>query len=637
MNELNEFNTGNSHEMNPLGGIPLGVGQNGQINTVEENETMKGDFIYSDRIVFTPEIVSQFNLPKSLSNKTAAEASKIINNKFEGRNDKITTSTKKSMLDKVAQAQETIKQAKAQEIAAAQQMNSTEVPDMMGGQIPAGMEEFIPQEQMALGGFKDSQFGAGLQEGATNEQMMGSIGAGINTLTAGLNLGQTAFGKTGIDKSGATDVDPGSIKPGMSGVQGALAGAATGSMFGPLGTGIGGAIGLGAGLIGGLKAKKDALRAHQNFEIGQSNNKISNFAMGGNMYAGGGPLKPWQQPYFTMYDDPNYSSGFGRKEFVGAPYATELPEDQRVNVNYTPVKSFYKESFNQMQKPQLSNNIGFESKLNYNEPVSEPTVRTFGPQGGHSNYAELKNVKDKVGEQLNKAGEFIKDNKGVLRYAPVAMNAFQLHKLNKEGYDTVNPIINNTRYNPQYMDERALTNQINAESNYTGNALANASNGSLGALSNSILASQLNKTRALSDAYSKVADVNRNENKAGQQFNLSVDEANIGRRIAAEDKTAMNKGAFKTEQSKLRGQIGTDLGEIGKEETYKEMAKKLYGYDFNGKYYVAPDGTKKTTQEMADMIDNDRDAKNNKTTFRTNKFNPMNFEDGIVFKSKYTK
>ena len=40
---------------------------------------------------------------------------------------------------------------------------------------------------------------------------------------------------------------------------------------------------------------------------------------------------------------------------------------------------------------------------------------------------------------------------------------------------------------------------------------------------------------------------------------------------------------------------------------------------------------------MADMIDNDRDARNNKTTFKTNKFNPMNFEDGIVFKSKYTK
>ena len=200
----------------------------------------------------------------------------------------------------------------------------------------------------------------------------------------------------------------------------------------------------------------------------------------------------------------------------------------------------------------------------------------------------------------------------MLRYAPVAMNAFQLAKLNKEGYDKVNPIINNTRYNPQYMDEKALTNQINAESNYAGNALANASNGSIGALRNNILASQLNKTRGLSDAYSKIADVNRNENKTGQQFNLSVDEANIGRRIGAEDKTAMNKGAFKTEQSKLRGQIGTDLGEIGKEETYKDMAKKLYGYDFNGKYYVAPDGTKKTKQEVADMIDNDRYASQQK-------------------------
>jgi hypothetical protein len=339
-----------------------------------------------------------------------------------------------------------------------------------------------------------------------------------------------------------------------------------------------------------------------NYELNNYLSANKNFAMGGNMYAGGGELKPWQLPSSKMTDDPNFNGGFGFKNMTGVPYATELPLDQQINVKstYNP-NSFYKQSFNQMGRPQISNDLGYTSKLNYNDPdtvnlspeqlqenngYSNPVVnaRTFGPQGGHSTQAEIKNVTDKVGTSLNKAGQFIKDNKGALRYAPVAMNAFQLHKLNKEGYDTVNPMINNTRYDPQYMDEKALTNQINAESNYAGNALANASNGSMGALSNSILASQLNKTRGLSDAYSKVADVNRNE----------------------------NKGAFKTEQSKLRGQIGTDLGEIGKEETYKDMAKKLYGYDFNGKYYIAPDGTKMTTQEMANKIDEDRNTQQNK-------------------------
>jgi hypothetical protein len=757
-NMLNEFNEGGTHDQNPLGGIPQGMGQNGMMNTVEEGETKKGDFVYSDRIVFTPEIVEQFNLPKSLTGKTSAEASKIINRKFDGRNDKITNSTKKSMLDKVAEAQETIKQMQAEEINQAMQMNSQEVPDMMEGQVPQGMEEFTSQNQMFAGGELTSILGAAGASGALGQH------TGINQLTTAADLGQTAFGKTGIDTSGAVNANPGAIKPGIMGVEGAMKGAQAGMMFGPWGAAIGGAVGLTAGLVGGNRAKKDALKANQNFEIGEVNKKISNFAFGGNlngdpktdpklkpkpiafdptkedflpirkitpvrnpdgtqgyqyfygklpneegysedmnshiytadehnakqskshpeystraqdyltktkgllnrdmktfamggkMYDNGGYLERFKQS--TMQNDPNFSGGFGFKPTKGlAPYATELPLNQQVEINstYNP-NSFYKKSFNQMSKPQISNDLGFKSKINYNDPdtvnlsleqlqenngYSDPKLltntnaRTFGPQGGHSTQAQIKNVTDQIGTGLNKAGQFIKDNKGALRYAPVAMNAFQLHKLNKEGYDTVNPIVNNARYNPQYMDERALTNQINAESNYAGNALANASNGSMGALSNSILASQLNKVRGLSDAYSKVADVNRNENKAAQQFNLGVDEANIGRRIGAEDRTAMNKGAFKTEQSKLRGQIGTDLGEIGKEETYKDMAKKLYGYDFNGKYFVAPDGTKKTTQEMADMIDNERYQKQNKKGFVTPKFNPMNFEDGIVFKSKY--
>ena len=75
-NQLTEFNVGNSHENNPLGGIPQGMGNNGVINTVEEGETKKNNFIYSNRITLTPQVIAQFNLPKSLSGKTAADATK---------------------------------------------------------------------------------------------------------------------------------------------------------------------------------------------------------------------------------------------------------------------------------------------------------------------------------------------------------------------------------------------------------------------------------------------------------------------------------------------------------------------------------------------------------------------------------
>ena len=49
-----EFKGGGTHEQNPLGGIPIGMGTNGKVNTVEENETKykfkDGDYVFSNRI-----------------------------------------------------------------------------------------------------------------------------------------------------------------------------------------------------------------------------------------------------------------------------------------------------------------------------------------------------------------------------------------------------------------------------------------------------------------------------------------------------------------------------------------------------------------------------------------------------------
>ena len=53
-NNLNEFGTGGTHGENKLGGIPQGMGANGKLNTVEEEETsftVRGNkFIFSNRV-----------------------------------------------------------------------------------------------------------------------------------------------------------------------------------------------------------------------------------------------------------------------------------------------------------------------------------------------------------------------------------------------------------------------------------------------------------------------------------------------------------------------------------------------------------------------------------------------------------
>tara|TARA_R110000772_G_scaffold62137_2_gene139645 strand:+ start:9820 stop:11739 length:1920 start_codon:yes stop_codon:yes gene_type:complete len=41
---------GGTHEQNPYGGVPMGVGANGKMNTVEEGEVKFGDYIFSNRL-----------------------------------------------------------------------------------------------------------------------------------------------------------------------------------------------------------------------------------------------------------------------------------------------------------------------------------------------------------------------------------------------------------------------------------------------------------------------------------------------------------------------------------------------------------------------------------------------------------
>ena len=109
---LTEFNNGGTHEMNPLGGIPMGMGANGQPNLVEQGETREGDYVFSDRLVITKEIAEQFKLPKGTVGKTVAEASKKINDFSKESNSKIDKETTKENLERLKAANENLKKEK---------------------------------------------------------------------------------------------------------------------------------------------------------------------------------------------------------------------------------------------------------------------------------------------------------------------------------------------------------------------------------------------------------------------------------------------------------------------------------------------------------------------------------------------
>lgn len=543
---LTQFNEGGTHEQNPLGGIPQGQGANGQINTVEQGETKQGNFVYSDRIILTPKAIDQFGIPKSLAGKTVANATKIIDAKFKDRNDKISISTKNSMLSKLNQAQETIK-AEQDQLAQAQQTNSTMAPeDMMNGQIPQGMEEYGEQpgqpdepEQMAYGGYQNKMFLGGDESSQGLNALGDSFGGYAGVATTGLQIGSELFGKSKIDTSGASDTVDTMQSGAQQALSGAVSGAKAGSMFGPIGSGVGAAIGGISGLVGANKDRKALEQAAINRNLRQYNTKFSDFANGGNMYY------DENNPYFTT--NPGQVVPFGQETVSSNKFVRPAYEDTSNEEFQTPSQSML----------PTATKAGFEKYYDENKPIE------------NSKYGLNKEM---LTRGINDLG----------RLAPVIGNAFQ--KISKP--EVVNPILNTRKFNPEYVDEKQLQNSIAGQDTY--NAIQNA-NMSQGATTNAILGAGLNKNKAMSDAYIQANNQNRSMNLQGQSFDNSIDEANIARKINAEELTARNKGAYDSARSEKLNAITKGIGDVSKENMQRQIMNKVTGYNTYGEYIKNPE------------------------------------------------
>jgi len=107
---LTEFNTGGSHESNKFGGILQGQSPDGQDNKVEQGETKYQDYIFSDRLKIDKQAVEEHNMPKSMIKKTFADASKKIAKLHKERpNDPITRDTMRSQMNHLMMANDEIR------------------------------------------------------------------------------------------------------------------------------------------------------------------------------------------------------------------------------------------------------------------------------------------------------------------------------------------------------------------------------------------------------------------------------------------------------------------------------------------------------------------------------------------------
>lgn len=199
------------------------------------------------------------------------------------------------------------------------------------------------------------------------------------------------------------------------------------------------------------------------------------------------------------------------------------------------------------------------------------------------------NIKSNAGRALSSTGSFLKDNySDILRTTPALTNAMQLASIEKPDAVKLNRM--DARYKPGYVDERVLENKVQNESNNTTRALAGASNGSMGALRSNLLGSQLMKTNALSDAYMKADAANKQQDAIAQRFNQRQDMTNLRQGTVEQQMNDQNEGAYNTAKSALTSQIGTDIGNFGKERTNMKQVAAAFGYTWDGKYMRDKEG-----------------------------------------------
>lgn len=558
------------------------------------------------------ELITRFKLPSYIMGKSFADASRAISSKFEGRNDMVSNNTKNELLKRLADAQEFLKsQEQSQE---------------------------VPQEQMAYGGFDKSIIGQAFGEDATGEQQTNAIGAGLNTLVSGVDLAKSAFGTSSQDTSGlvpSETVNTGSMIA-SNALKGATAGASVAGVPGAL---IMGAIGAGAGLLGAGKAKKAAAENTTKYATNINKQFSDQYANGGILEDPILPMRPAEReqsmerykllrasairgsgvksnykpnllsPEETRaaYDDLRASIKPGYKVDTG--YRPDLKNPEESMVNYLKVRNNsiteYKKGgkidptpivkpLDNLLKPVGNTSISTAPNItntsvtlpnNINQQVYEP-----------STYEKIRMGLEDTGKFLDKVDDKVSDNTDLLRYAPAVMNAVQLAKLKKPSGVQLARLDN--RYRPEYVDLAQQQNIANQELTNVNSAIQQSGT-SQGASRAALLGAQLNKTKALSNAYANAQAQNAQQNAMAQQFNLGVDQTNLQQSNLQQEINDRNIGNYDTQKSQLLAQLGTDIGNIGKEELYKQYPERM-GLTFDSRGRAVNGSYKNTKGEIFD-------------------------------------
>lgn len=528
----------------------------------------------------TRQLNKKFNIPGWVKGNSIAEEAKSIMKKFEGRNSKADKDTMQSLLDRLMQKQEFVKE----QIDTSMRANSTQVPDMMGGQVPPEM-----QNQAAFGaifgdnpdrtkiksvnelesqGLADAG-GANINapdESTSIANKLQSVGSGGGNMTdteGVLGKAGVVGGAYGVLKNfwGNSSVQSGRPGSGGATIGGtAASGAATGlSIGGPWGALIGGVIGAGAGAIMHGKNRKKAAKvrgraaslAASQYNKAKNNlgeeeetqnaygGAINKLKFGGNMnsYANGGP-------------DPD-------------------PKEDSIDHLLTGP------GFEKAQYPAWDGETTAVPKLNLG------SATTTYP---YSDAATGKKVKD---PNKKPDWENIKDQAFELgAAAPILANLFSKVK---KGSTTAAPMVD-TVYKQRYSDMASAYNRVNQ---YDARGAAKASSaGNLGSYAANLRAGNIAKLKGLSQEAQGIRKENRAEDAKtfDSKFKNSIVNARAQERFI--DRKEQTEGAYNTAKMMKRTAVAEDIGKFFREQGNKELVKEMFGYTWNGKYFVDKKGNK---------------------------------------------
>ena len=162
--DMTSFNVGGSHEQNPFGGIPQGIGANGKPNLVEEGEVKykfidgeHEEYIFPVRTKMSESMLTKYNLPTKYKGKTMADVAKALQKTYEEqKNDPIAKSTANTMLRRLQAANEELI-AKKQEREVIKAFNALPMEEQytLLSQIDG---QQMPQQEMEGNMFEDGGF-----------------------------------------------------------------------------------------------------------------------------------------------------------------------------------------------------------------------------------------------------------------------------------------------------------------------------------------------------------------------------------------------------------------------------------------------------------------------------------------------